>query len=99
MMRKVTEMTAHQRSTAVTDHVNKNVEIARNLKDYWLEKQEELMRKNTEDLSSAKERRKQIDEEQLKLRMLKLNKWDIVRAKEKEMKAHLTKLKSIQAKN
>ena len=46
----------------------------------------------------VRERRKIQEEEVLKLRMLQTVKWDIVRAKEKDMLANLQKLKRKQSK-
>lgn len=65
--------------------------MAKNLQGYQVQKFEQLQKAKQSE-NDVKSRRKIQEEELLKFRMFQVAKWDIVRAKEKEMTAHLRML-------
>ena len=74
------------------DHLQKNVELAKNTHDYQVSKFIELQRAN-QCKEEAKIRRKIQEEENLKYRMFQVVKWEIIRKKEKEMNGRLMYLR------
>ena len=94
-LNKALYQNAQRKGSVHVDHVSRNVKIVKNLQNYQVQKVEQLKRAQR-NFNEVKSRRMVQEGEVQKLRMLQVAKWDIVRAKEKEMLTKLGDLKTKQ---